>query len=382
MLCHGELVRLKPAPERLTSFYLSIAAGGALGGVIVGIIAPLIFVGYGEWPLAMLGGAVLAIVVLIGVDSKERFARVSMTYLPATAILAGAGGFAALWANADDRAIVEQVRNFYGVSKVAHSSEQADGQLWLTRILVNGRVRHGVQFLDESRRGIPTAYYGEASGVGRTIRYFAAHGDARVGAIGLGVGTLAAYAQPGDDYTFYELNPIVERLCDRHFSFLADARRRIGADRIRVVDGDARLSLERDDALVNVSATSSGNRRFQVLAVDAFNSEAIPLHLLTKEAADIYRRHLADDGALAFHVSNMHLRLAPVVRGLADHLQLNAVEIDSPADPTQATIYAEWVIVTNNERLLAELAPYANHEPQAKPILWTDDYSNLVQILR
>ena len=381
MICHGELVRLKPDPRYLTSFYLMVAAGGAVGGLFVGLIAPLIFSGYDEWYLALWGGLVLALAILIGTDERGLFRRQLVGFLPATMIFAAALVAAGKLAVSKIEPSVETLamrRNFYGVLTVQKYMPGGDDT---ARVLLNGHIMHGLQFVDADRRTVPTTYYGRASGIGWAIDSLQSQSarSLNIGAIGLGTGTLAAYLRPQDHIVFYEVNPAVLTMCRQYFSYLADARARTAGHEgsLSVVMGDGRLSLERE----------LGGRRapppFDVLVVDAFSGDGIPTHLLTREAGDVYRRRLAADGVLAIHITNPHLDLAPVVRGLADAMRLRAIEIDSQGNLMTGDYSADWMLLTNNARLLAAVAPVAKREAPGRPaILWTDDYCGLFRILK
>ena len=236
-----------------------------------------------------------------------------------------------------------------------------------------------MQFQDETLRDEPTTYYGRDSGVGRAIEYFSTRGSVRLGAIGLGTGTLAAYAAKNDHFVFYEINPQVRLLAGKYFTYLDDARKRMdgGEGTLDIVMGDARLSLERE------LAADRRPRGFHVLVVDAFSGDAIPTHLITREASDIYRRQLDPQGVLAIHISNRYLDLDPVVRGLAEHLGFKLLRIDSDRDEDLGTSDANWILLTCNENLYRQLEKFAAKPPaHAKPLLWTDEYSNLFEILK
>jgi SAM-dependent methyltransferase len=217
-------------------------------------------------------------------------------------------------------------------------------------------------------QGRPTTYYGPNSGVGRAIRQDQESGPVRVGVIGLGTGTLAAYGRAGDYFRFYEINPLVLRLAHTEFTFL-----KICKARLDVALGDARLSLEREPP-----------ENFDVLAVDAFSSDAIPVHLLTREAFVLYFRHLKPDGVLAVHVSNKHLNLTPVVKLAAASLGKDARLVDT-GDEANEVLGSTWVLVTSSagffDRPLMRTAAVAVPLPR-KIRMWTDDYSNLFQILK
>ena len=199
--------------------------------------------------------------------------------------------------------------------------------------LLNGRIVHGCQFSDPGKSREPIAYYAFYSGVGQAITYFQDQPNLKVGTIGLGVGTLAAYARPGDEFRFYEINPAVPEMANRYFTYLKDCR-----GHHDVVLGDARLSLERE-----------APQGFHVLVLDAFSGDAIPTHLLTREAFEIYLKHLDPAGILAVHITNKYLNLAPVVQGLADHFQMGATQIDVPDDDDKLINRSHWMLVTRNQ---------------------------------
>lgn len=258
------------------------------------------------------------------------------------------------------------VRNFYGTMKV--TEDDTSGNTSGVRKLLHGSINHGEQFLDHTLRREPTTYYGKVSGIGLAIANNR-HSTQRVGVIGLGTGTLAAYGQPGDYYRIYEINPLVMQLAKTEFSYLRDCEAEVD-----LVLGDARLSLEREPA-----------QHFDVLAVDAFSGDSIPVHLLTKEAFQLYFRHLRPDGVLAVHVSNKFLELKPIVKNLADSMGLGSILIDNDDDDVNEVFGATWVLITANNGFLNVPAVKAASEPlngRAGLRLWTDDYSNLFQILK
>lgn len=358
LFAHGELVARKPPPQQLTRFYLMVSLGGALGGTLVGIGAPMLFDAYWEMPAALL--AVPLLVLALG----RRVQRV-------LAVLALAAGGWITWvhvATLHDTTI-EMSRNFYGTLRVKStpSGDKPD----VIRRLLHGVIEHGHQLRHPTLRGKPTSYYGPGSGVAQALELLreARPGQPqRVGLVGLGVGTLAAYGRAGDTYRFYELNPAVLDLAQRHFSFLADS-----AARVEHALGDARLVLERE-----------APQGFDLLAVDAFSSDSIPVHLITREALAVYRRHLAAGGVVAFHVSNRYLDLAPVVAGVAAAHGLTAWKVsDEPED--DATLYeSDWVLVTADTKLLDRLRARGKGvrvEPPARAA-WTDDHHNLFEVLR
>ncbi len=371
MVCHGELARLRPSPRRLTSYYLCIAAGGALGGVFVSLVAPLIFSTFFEWKL----GLVLSFLVA---DAAATWAarRFHLLFAVATALAGGAGLGLLFFVLSNDAGeqVLQQARNFYGVVAVL---EYERGQPRDQYVMRHGAINHGAQYVapdEPEKRRIPLTYYGRTSGVGRTVAYLQCqHPRIRVGVVGLGAGTMAAYARPGDRYRFYEINPVVGQFTEAggYFTYLSDARKRGAA--IELVMGDGRLSLEREPS-----------EQFDLLVLDAFSGDSIPAHLLTREAFAIYGRHMAPNGVIAVDISNKYLALAPVLRGLARNAGLAMSEIYADGDEEHDLFANDWTLLTHDKRLLATLAPKTlaaeNDEPEVP--LWTDHYNNLFQILK
>jgi SAM-dependent methyltransferase len=397
MFCHGELARLKPAPEHLTSFYLMLSLGGAIGAVFVALIAPLLFSGYYELHVALGFCAILVLVIYYRDPDLRlhrpgsRFSREAAPtqrggiFNPAWLVLAGLAfavilslGISAGQQNAGARIAV---RNFYGLLRVLHGADpnvvllQGNGPQpvhydpgYLK--LMNGTIDHGLQYLAPDLRREPTTYYGANSGVGVTLRAAEKKRLLNVGAIGLGIGTVATYAKLGDRYTFYEINPLVVKLANQQFSFLRDSPATID-----IVMGDARMSLERQ-----------APQHFDVLIVDAFTGDSIPVHLLTLQAFQLYFRHLKPDGVLAVHISNQFLDLEPVVAGAAAHLDKEAVMVERADENGRRVYAASWILLGHRNGFLAEpeiekagqILPTAGENVQ----LWTDNYSSLWRILK
>ncbi|MGB9458008.1 MAG: fused MFS/spermidine synthase [Bryobacteraceae bacterium] len=367
MVCHGELALLKPEPRYLTHFYLMIAAGGALGGLAVGLAAPHVFGGYYEMPLALVGCAALILAVLKTDPALEWFRRWRQPAPIATlALTLALAAYVAIELQQSMSGVRLRVRNFYGELTVKDSDPPT--AINATRTLTHGTITHGNQFLNPALRDLPTTYYGPATGVGLAIRDRANDGPLRVGVIGLGTGTLAAYARPGDYYRYYEINPLVEQVARSEFTFLKDCR-----GKLDVAMGDARLSLERERP-----------ENFDVLAVDAFSSDAIPVHLLTRQAMDLYFRHLRADGILAVHISNRHLDLEPVLAAEARSSGRRARRVATEDDDDEGVFAATWVLIIEPPGDFDnEIRANSNPISQERPVrLWTDDYSNLFQILK
>jgi hypothetical protein len=375
MICNGELYRLRPAPSHLTSFYLMGSIGGALGGIFVALVAPVVFTGY--WELYI--GIMMVVLLLVTLAREGRrvgprklpqeLARRLLFFLGVTSL-----ALIGLQLLVGFTQLPLMTRNFYGVISVRE--RDADVAARHAFLLVHGVTVHGKQFVDPVRRLAPTTYYSPEGGGGLAIRNHPDYGHAmRVGVLGEGIGTLAAYAQPGDAYTFYEINPAVVELAEGkagYFSYVSSS----AAD-VRTVLGDARISLERELA-------EGGSQDYDVLVLDTFSSDSIPVHLLTSEAFAVYLEHLAPDGIIAAHISNNHLDLAPVVERLAEHYGLSMIRIESAGDG-EISLGSEWVLLSRDPALLATppISSRAATGPNSRAVrLWTDDYSNLFQVLR
>ncbi|MCA3180799.1 MAG: fused MFS/spermidine synthase [Burkholderiaceae bacterium] len=357
MFVHGELVARKPAPAHLTRFYLMVSLGGAIGGLAVGLGAPTVFDYYWELPLAL---TIVALLVAV-------LARGGLRAAGAAATIASALLFADYlhWIRGD---VLELSRNFYGTLRVTGAAD-GDVSPGASRRLLHGVILHGEQYTAPEARAVGTTYYGPGSGVGRTIEASRSAEPMRVGVIGLGVGTLATYGREGDVYRLYELNPVVLDVANRHFTYLKDSRAKL-----EPALGDARLVLERE-----------APQRFDVIAVDAFSSDSIPVHLLTREALAVYRRHLAERGTVVFHITNRYLDLSGVVAQLAAEAGMHAVRFyDEP--PTEAVQYrSDWIAVTPDAEF-AKVLWAAGGEPmdasgRTRPP-WTDDHHNLFEVLK
>jgi SAM-dependent methyltransferase len=357
LFCHGELVQRKPVARYLTSFYLFIALGGAIGAVCVGLLAPHILSGIYELPIVLLLAAFLGIVVLWLEGWSARIFWASIAVAMCAALL--------LNIRTTRQGAVAMMRNFYGALRV---QEFKAGGLLAHRTLLHGTIQHGAQYLSFPENRNPTTYYGRTSGVGLALQY-CCDGPKRVGVIGLGAGTLAAYGKPGDSFRFYEINPQVIEVANAWFTFLKQT-----PAKTEIILGDARLSLE-----------SEPSQRFDVLAVDAFSGDAIPVHLLTREAFAVYFRHLKPDGILVVHTSNTYLNLAPVVKLLAEDADYPVRLIASDEDAQRMISSADWVLVTRNQEFLNKPDTFAGSETIEVPAhlhLWTDGYNDLFEILR
>ena len=361
LFCHGELYRARPAARHLTAFYLTLSAGGAIGGLLVAVVAPLAFNAHYELGLALIALALLAAVRFAPVNRIARWASLG--------VLLAVAACAAYEGARFQKDVLVSERNFYGVIRVKEYG--APGEAYHLRRLVHGVIMHGEQDMTDGGRRKPTTYYQPTSGVGAAMAARQAKGAIRVGVIGLGTGTLAAYGRKGDVYRFYEINPQVIRIARSEFTFLSDS-----PAGIEMALGDARLNLERESP-----------QGFDLLAIDAFSSDAIPVHLITTEALGAYLRHMKPGGIVAFHVSNRFLNLVPVVARLAKEHGAHVVLVsDRGKDGDHNHTTTDWVLVSRERKALEapEIQAAAPEAPEEKDDwrTWTDDYSNLVQILR
>jgi hypothetical protein len=366
MMCHGELARRRPTARYLTLFYLMVSLGGAVGGVFVAVIAPRVFHDYWELPVGLVACAVLAAIVLWEVRIPKLGAWPLRTVMViAAGVLAG---YLVRSEHEETKGYRLMVRNFYGVLHVKDDK----GEHYTERVLLHGTINHGEQVIDDDKlRYVPTSYYGVNSGVGRAIRAAQGRGHTvRVGVIGLGAGVLSTYGREGDYYRIYEINPLVPVIAQTQFSFYPHSR----ADKA-IMMGDARLTLERQDP-----------QNFDVLAVDAFSSDAIPVHLLTREALALYFHHLNPDGILALHISNRYLDLEPVCARGAQAFSKTAMTVSDDDDDADYFSPSTWVLLTSHpgwfDTLSFKGADMAPAKAPAKFRAWTDDYSNVFQILK
>jgi SAM-dependent methyltransferase len=358
MFCHGELARRRPGAKHLTLFYLIVAMGGVLGGVLVGIVAPITLPGYLELEIALVIVAALA----IGTNLKRPM-PVLFLLVAVLAFTCAALGYRVKTFTEDT---VYIHRNYYGVLRVKENQSRIDDVETKYRSLVHGSILHGEQWLSEKYRHSATTYYKTTSGIGRTLVAFEGK-PIRVGVIGLGAGSLAVYGDGDDVYRFYDINPAVEYVAYTWFTYLQDS-----PAKIEVVLGDARLSLERE-----------APQNYDVLAVDAFSGDSIPVHLITVEAFGQYLRHLKPDGVIAFHVSNRFLDLKPVLLAIAEKHSLQYAYLHESGENGGTT--SDWVVMTRNKSFILRPEIVAATEPVAPQPdwrLWTDSYNNILQVFR
>jgi hypothetical protein len=358
MFCHGELARSKPDPAHLTRFYLMISLGGALGAVLVAIVAPLVLPGYFELGITVL---VLAMVVALRLQRPALWGGVAVAAATTVLVVHGMHGYT--------RGMRVMERDFYGVVRTADHPDPVP-----YRSMYHGGIMHGGQLLGHSFRNTPADYFGPGSGYGRvftTMRELPPRRKLSVGVIGLGAGVIAAWMQPGDRLVFYEISPRVVDIARREFTFLSDT-----SAKTEVILGDGRLSLEREPP-----------RGYDVLGVDAFSGDSIPMHLVTREAMALYVKHIKPDGVIVFQATNRFIDLLPVVKRLAAEFGMQAVNVSDSPEATEGPQYwysaTDQVIVTRNRKLLAHIDDFSD-EIEDRPELptFTDSHHNLLRILK
>jgi hypothetical protein len=369
LLCHFSLYRSRPHPRHLTSFYLMISAGGAAGGALVSLAAPAIFPDYWEYHLALLAGAGIATAAAFRMRGKLfRYLRYVFPVLTAgLAVLLGISIWG--WVNGS----IATYRNFFGVLRV-REIQYEDHRVYN---LVHGRIIHGSQSAEGDYRSQPTRYYSPSTGIGLAFEHNARRVEGqplRAGMVGLGIGTVAAYGQPGDTIRFYEINPVVIDIAqdDRLFSYLEESQAEI-----EIIFGDARLSMENE-------REDPSFEKYDLLAVDAFSGDSIPTHLINKEAVGLYLSLLADDGILAIHISNRYIDLEPVVGRLAQEYGLYSGKYTGGSGDWLGT-GSTWIMLGSSPVALGDPAltsPRQSVRQQPGLSMWTDDYSNLFQVIR
>jgi len=373
MVCHGELVHMRPSPRHLTAFYLAVAAGGGIGGVAVALVAPMVLDRLWEFQFFTLL-PLLLLMVAIARDHASRLRRGwwRLGWVVLAGSLCASTYVLVKPPESDGSTEIARQRNFYGTLTVLDDDPDQEPRL---RRLRNGQILHGAQFVDPAHKMDVTTYYGDGSGVEIAIDQHPKRADQqplRIGVIGLGAGTIAALGQPGDVVHFFEINPAAVDFARRYFSFLSGSQASV-----EITLGDARLSLERE------LRDPAAHHVYDVMAIDAFSGDAIPVHLLTREAFALYREALRDDGVLAVHVSNHYLDLPPIVRGLAAEQGRKAVMIETGDDESRALDSSTWMLVTTNQAMLDNADVYATKaEAGERSLVWTDAFSSLLQVLK
>jgi hypothetical protein len=368
MVCHGELARIKPHPRFLTRFYVSVSLGGVCGGLFVGLLAPSLFRAYNEFPIGLALCALLAFRVLMpdAWRSPGFWKWLSTGALAALAVSYLAGLILVMQEMTGGYRLAE--RNFYGQLKIREEGDPKVDEYACLQ-LIHGTINHGEQFVREPYRREPVTYFCPESGVGRAMRALQGHAR-RIGILGLGCGTLAAYGRAGDTIRIYEINPLVLEIANRDFTYLRDA-----PAKVEVAMGDGRLSLESEPA-----------QQFDILVMDAFSGDSVPVHLITREAFKTYFRHLRPDGILAVNITNSYLDLEPVMERAAASLDKVAYAYDYEADYLDNLCFScSWALIMDRRTWEAQPTLQANARllrPVRKFRTWTDDFSNMFGILR
>ena len=359
MVCHGELAGQKPNPRHLTGYYLMLSVGGFLGGFFVGVIAPYFFNSNYEYSVGLVLSAVVVLAALLG-------PALGMTpnWRTSVGVLGGAMSMALVWASvsyhqAKSEGVTWKARNFYGSLKMYEYGGY--------RRMLHGQIIHGQQYVSDDLRRRPTTYFTPASGVGLAMLAKGETGPLRVGVLGLGVGTLVAYGRAGDVYRLYEIDPLVIELAQEKFTYLSDT-----PAKLEIVLGDGRLQLEREPS-----------QQFDVLVMDAFSGDSVPVHLLTLEAFQIYFKHLKPDGVLAMNVTNAFLDLVPVLKRAAEHHGKHLRLLEHPGDQDLA-FASRWVVITDRKDFFDHASLQAMREVEAPEgfAAWRDDYSSLLAVLK
>ena len=365
MVCHGELAKRKPHPRYLTLFFLMVAVGGAIGGLFVALIAPRIFPNYWEMPIAIAGlGVLIAIVLSYDDNGAPRLLIVRASLL---IVALSFGVYLARIERRANQGYILAARNFYGVLRVRDDPDAFGG----VRVLIHGTINHGTELLTPGGGRIPTSYFGETSGISRAIRTKGEKGPIRIGILGLGAGVTATLARAGDTLHYYEINPLVFQIAQTKFDFW----KACPADK-HLYFGDGRLTLERMQESENLD----------FLAMDAFTSDAVPMHLLTREAYATYQRHLKPDGVLAINISNRYLDLEPIIAEAAKEMGWSGVVVYDEGDSEAYYVSNTWILLSKSPAIFAS-PKFADAQtvalaPRKGFRGWTDDYSNIIQILR
>lgn len=362
MVCHGELARAKPDASQLTPFYLTMSFGGFAGSVFIALIAPQIWTQFLEFPLAF--------IVLFALIAVHQFNQQGMKKLSVVSFVI-AGLISALFVtlnSAYQQTDIYQERNFFGVLSVKEVEIQGE----MERRLIDGTTSHGTQYVDKNKHHIPLSYFRAGTGGALAIQTAQQNGAINAGFIGLGAGALAAYGKAGDTFTFYELNPSVINAANNYFTFLSGSK----AD-VKVIEGDARLSL--------ASLANSDFKPLDLLVLDAFSGDSIPQHLITVEAIKLYQKLVKEQGILAFHISNSHLHLLPLMVGLSKELGYELMYFRTKAD-YEGQHDTDWVWMTNNPAVInsakLKLTQTPVNVPKDKQVIWTDDFSHLLSLLK
>jgi len=366
MICHGELTRIKPGAQHLTLFYLMMSLGGFLGSALITFVAPQIFDYFIEYPLSL-----IVVLLLVAISNKVIFGeqKVKQAWISEVSFTLGIILAAGFWLLNQQyiKSDVFSARNFYGALSVKDVTINGKTE----RRLIDGTTSHGTQYIDPSEAHIPLSYYRAQTG-GAIAFNALVDREISAGFIGLGAGALAAYGREGDSFHFYELNPAVLSAAQTYFSYLSDSKAEV-----QYTLGDGRVSLQNE-------LDSGIKRKFDLLVIDAFSGDSIPQHLITVEAVALYLEHLSEQGIIAFHISNTHLNLKPLIIGIAKALDLEAVYFKKSGEQ-MGEHDTEWMWLTNNKQALSHISVIRLGQrtlPHEDGIIWTDDFSPLLSVLK
>ena len=367
MICHGELSRIKPDPAHLTEFYLLMSAGGAIGGLFVSLAAPRLFTTYLEWPVCLILCFVIAAIIVTraGWRKERRWQRYLLAPAGIAVLVSGLLFMKDFAFEEEER--IYRVRNFYGAVSVEKIWDEENGGDMVR--FHHGGITHGVQVFTPDLQQQPLSYYGHDTGIGRALDSLQDKPEAKAGIVGMGTATAATYGRTGHTFRFYEINPVVPQIARDYFTYLADMEARGG--KVEVIMGDARLSMEREPS-----------QQFDVLLLDAFSGDSVPVHLLTREAFEIYQKHMKPDGIIVVHVTNRYLVLAPVIEKIASVVGMKTARFITDAEGDLE--YTDYVLLTNNEAFLTDNPgdeSASRSEALVQPGVWTDERYNLYQIL-
>ena len=383
LMCHGQLVRLRPDPRHLTEYYLLISAGGALGGIFVSLIAPLIFKTHFEWAIALGASIVVAATVAVLEIRSRRMAAPrpssagdlrAIVVLVAVIAAIGGGGYCLYRHEQVGDDLIYAGRNFYGTVRVYEIDK--DDPRYHRRTFFSGSTAHGKQLMEPDKRRDPISYFSPITGVGRTLTYYQKRPTMHIGVVGMGIGVLAAYVKPGQSIRFYEINDQVDFIAHKYFSFLKDCADSGGT--VDVVLADGRLALEQE-------VHSGHPQLFDVLCLDAFTGDAPPVHLLTEEAFAIYLQHLQPDGAIVVNITNHYINLVPVVNAVAKRYGLSVTRVMTRFEGEKLLNRTDYMMLSKNQDFLTANPPVLvpeNLQPEYEVPLWTDKFSNLFTILK
>ena len=375
MILHGELARLKPKENKLTFYYLMISSGGVLGGMVCNFIIPILFSGFWEVYFGFAGFVTLITWVILKYEPEMKSS--SKRFLFSTASIVTIIGLIISFNRihtAYNKDVIASSRNFYGVLRVTDESKNSD--YWF-RKLVHGDIMHGGQFMHKDHKRLPVSYYGPSSGIGLAITQHPYRTDSvnkgmRVGMIGLGVGCISIYGNEKDVFRYYEINPLVENMARKYFTYLADSKFRTD-----VIIADGRTALEKE-------LKETGSHQFDVLAIDAFTGDMIPTHLLTREAIELYLKHLKDDGILVFNITNKYLNIFSVLEGQSKTLNMPLYFFQQVPDQSGLAL-AYWGMFTKNEKFINKENVKKNivsfNSGGYPTIFWTDDYSSILPLI-